>query len=202
VGTGWDVPPGILHAPGSLCTYEPQKASDVFGMFESVTGHQVVPEELLWKDTPENRMGDFDWLLEIIDWDLNLDPDFVGSHFMEPIPVSPIEQMEAAGYIEKWICYKSNAYSAKELTVLPGSTVTIRDNAAYGFIMMQGHGTMGVWDIETPSLIRYGQLTHDEFFVSEAAAKEGIKITNPSKTDPIVMLKHFGPENPDMDGVG
>ncbi|MCF7708490.1 MAG: hypothetical protein K9N52_06290, partial [Verrucomicrobia bacterium] len=23
VGTGWDVPPGVLHAPGSLCTYEP-----------------------------------------------------------------------------------------------------------------------------------------------------------------------------------
>jgi hypothetical protein len=201
VGTGWDVPPGILHAPGSLCTYEPQKASDVFGMFESVTGHQVVPKELLWKDTPEDRMGDFDWLLEIIDWDLNLDPDFVGSHFMEPIPVSPIEQMESEGYVEKWICYKSDAYSAKELTVLPGSTVTIKDSAAYGFIMMQGHGTMGVWDIETPSLIRYGQLTHDEYFVSEQAANEGVKITNPSKTDPIVMLKHFGPGNPDMDGV-
>ncbi|HBP37871.1 MAG TPA: hypothetical protein DD640_03865, partial [Clostridiales bacterium] len=25
--TGWDVPPGVLHAPGSLCTYEPQFAS-------------------------------------------------------------------------------------------------------------------------------------------------------------------------------
>jgi len=57
---------------------------------------------------------------------------------------------------------------------------------------------MGVWDIETPSLIRFGQLTHDEYFVSEAAAKAGVKISNPSKTDPIVMLKHFGPENPDL----
>ncbi|MEO7961467.1 MAG: hypothetical protein ABIR19_07965, partial [Ginsengibacter sp.] len=64
--------------------------------------------------------------------------------------------------------------------------------------MMQGHGSMGVWDIETPALIRYGQLTHDEYFVSESAAKEGVKIVNKSSTDPIVMLKHFGPENPDM----
>ena len=40
---------------------------------------------------------------------------------------------------------------------------------AYGLIMMQGHGTMGTWDIETPTLIRFGQLTHDEYFVSEAA---------------------------------
>jgi hypothetical protein len=201
VGTGWDVPPGILHAPGSLCTYEPQKASDVFAMFESVTGHQVIPEELLWKNTPEDKLGNVDFLLEIIDWDLNLDPDFVGSHFMNPVPVRPIAQMKAEGYLEKWICYKSADYSAKELTVLPGSVVTIKDSGAYGMIMMQGHGTMGGWDIETPSLIRYGQLTHDEYFVSEQAAREGVKITNPSETDPIVMLKHFGPGNPDMAGV-
>ena len=65
-------------------------------------------------------------------------------------------------------------------------------------IMMQGHGKMGFWDIETPSLIRFGQLTNDEYFVSEQAASEGIKIINLSKTDPIVMLKHFGPGNPEL----
>ena len=43
-----------------------------------------------------------------------------------------------------------------------------------------------------------GQLTSDEFFVSESAAREGVVIANPSATDPIVMLKHFGPGNPDL----
>jgi hypothetical protein len=107
--------------------------------------------------------------------------------------------MEAEGYIENWVCYKSKAISAKQLTVLPGRSVTVKDSTAYGMIMLQGHGTMGVWEIETPTLIRFGQLTYDEFFVSEGAAKEGVKITNPSRTDPIVMLKHFGPENPDLE---
>ena len=106
--------------------------------------------------------------------------------------------MKSEGYVENWICYKSDAFSAKELTVMPGATVTIKDSAAYGIIMMQGHGKMGVWDVETPALIRYGQLTHDEFFIIEKAAQEGVKITNASSTDPIVMLKHFGPNNPDM----
>jgi hypothetical protein len=198
VGTGWDVPPGVLHAPGSLCTYEPQKASDVFAMYENITHDQVVPKELLWKDTPKDKMGDVDWLLSVIDWDLNVDPNFAANRFMRPKPVRPAKEMAAEGYIENWICYKSTAFSAKELTVLPGRTVTIKDNSAYGFITMQGHGTMGPWDIETPALIRYGQLTHDEYFVSEQAAKEGVTITNPSKTDPIVLLKHFGPENPDL----
>lgn len=199
VDTGWDVPPGLLHAPGSLCTYEPQLASDVFALYESYTEGRVLPEELLWKDTPANKVGDIDHLLEVIDWDLNLDPNFAANRFMRPVPVRPAEQMEAEGYIENWICYKSKAISAKQLTVLPGRSVTIKDSAAYGMIMLQGHGKMGVWDIETPTMIRFGQLTYDEFFVSEEAAKQGVKITNPSKTDPIVMLKHFGPENPDLD---
>ena len=57
---------------------------------------------------------------------------------------------------------------------------------------------MDEWDIESPALIRYGQLTNDEYFVTEAAAKEGVTIVNPSANDPIVMLKHFGPNNPDL----
>ena len=65
-------------------------------------------------------------------------------------------------------------------------------------ILMQGHGKLGVWDIDTPALIRYGQLTNDEFFISEQAAKEGVQIVNRSENDPIVILKHFGPGNPDM----
>jgi hypothetical protein len=57
---------------------------------------------------------------------------------------------------------------------------------------------MGVWEIETPALIRFGQLTRDEFFISAQAAAEGVVITNASDTDPLVMLKHFGPDNPEL----
>ena len=192
-GTGWDVPPGILHAPGSLCTYEPQKASDVFAMYESVSHDKVIPEELLWKDTPKDQVGNFDYLVEVIDWEKNIDPNFKANHFMAPLPVADLEQMRSEGYEEKWICYRSESYSAKELTILPGRTVTINDRGAYGLIVLQGHGKLGVWDIETPALIRFGQLTHDEYFVSDGAAKAGIVVANPSHTDPIVMLKHFGP---------
>ncbi len=198
-GTGWNVPPGVLHAPGSLCTYEPQRASDVFAMYQSVIhNRQVVPEEFLWKDTPEDRVGDVDYLMEVVDWEANVDERFSEHHFMRPRLVRPVEEMEPEGYRENWVCYRSDAFSAKELTVLPGRTVTIRDSAAYGMIMMQGHGRMGVREVETPALIRYGQLTADEFFVSESAAREGVVIENRSAHDPLVMLKHFGPENPDL----
>ena len=197
-GTGWDVPPGMLHAPGSMCTYEPQKASDVFAMYQSLVNEAVIPEELLWNGTPKEDIGNYDQLMEVIDWDLNTNPNLLETRFMQPIPVRDEAEMAAQGYSEKWVCYRSDAFSAKELTVFPGQTVTITDAAAYGLIMMQGHGKMGVWNIETPAMIRYGQLTNDEFFVTETTAKAGVQITNYSSTDPIVMLKHFGPANPDL----
>lgn len=195
-GTGWDVPPGVLHAPGSLCTYEPQFASDVFAMYQSLVNRQIIPEELLWKDTPTDRIGDYEHLMSVIDWDLNIDPNFARNRFMKPVPFRGGSSTD--GYSENWICYRSSAFSAKELTVFPGRTVTIHDSAAYGMIMMQGHGTMGEWNVETPSLIRFGQLTNDEFFVSASAAMAGVTITNCSDCDPLVMLKHFAPENPDL----
>jgi len=198
VGTGWDVPAGVLHAPGSLCTYEPQKASDIFAMYQSLTGDTVISEADLWKNTPPDKVGNIDYMIEVLDWETNVDPNFVAKHFMAPRPVKAVAQMEADGYRENWITYKSTEYSAKELTVFPGKTVTIKDGGAYGMIMLQGHGKMGVWDIDTPALIRFGQLTQDEHFVTEDAARAGVVISNPSRTDPIVMLKHFGPGNPDL----
>jgi hypothetical protein len=197
-GTGWDVPAGVLHAPGSLCTYEPQKASDVFSMFQSLVADQVISEELLWKDVPAAKRGNLDFLVEILDWDSNVDPQFAEHHFMAPKPVRDPGQMEAEGYRESWIVYRAREFSAKELTVAPGASVTIRDAAAYGTIVVQGHGRVGAWEVESPALIRFGQLTSDEFFVTEEAARRGVAIANPSPTDPLVILKHFGPDNPDL----
>lgn len=191
--TGWDVPPGVLHAPASLCTYEPQFASDVYAMYQSVLyGGQCVGEDLLWKNCPEEEKGNFDYLMSVIDWDLNVDPDFKKHRFMRPVV-----QREDGNHKEEWICYKSKLACAKRLTVYPRRKVAVKDSAAYGMIMLQGHGKFGVHEIETPTLVRYGDLTRDEYFVSEQAAKKGVVIENLSDCEPIVMLKHFA-ENPDL----
>ena len=165
-GTGWFVPAGVLHAPGSYCTYEPQWASDVFAMFQSLVSEVPIDWELLVKNVPEEKQHDLDYLVSLIDWEANTVPNFKARYFRPPVPVKPVEEMQDAGYVEKWISYGAEFFAAKELTVLPGRTVTIRDAGPYGLIMLQGHGTLGAWQIETPALIRFGQLTHDEYFVS------------------------------------
>lgn len=192
-GTGWDVPPGVLHAPGSLLTYEPQRASDVFAMFQSLVWDAYTPKELLYKDVPKERYEDFDYLVSILDWELNVDPLFYENRYMPPRPVKAIEAMHAEGYEEHDIVYKSQWFSAKELTILPGRSAVIRDEGPYGAIFIQGKGKMGPLDVESPALIRFGQTTRDEVFVTASAARAGVKLVNASDSDPLVLLKHFGP---------
>lgn len=196
-GTGWQVDPGILHAPGSLVTYEPQVNSDVFAMYQSLVEGRTVPWDLLVKDVPPEHHHDLDYMLDMLDWEANTDPEFQSHRLFEPKPVAPEGDMAEAGYCEKWVVYSTPFYSAKELTILPGRSVTIHDAAAYGLILTQGYGSIGEHEVETPSLIRYGQMTKDELFVSSAAAQEGLRIVNRSDTEDLVMLKHFGPGNPD-----
>lgn len=196
-GTGWQIDAGILHAPGSLVTYEPQVNSDVFAMFQSMVEGRAVPWDLLVKDVPEQHHHDLDYLLDMLDWDANLDPNFQKNRLFHPRPVSDPAAMAQEGYSEKWIVFSTPHYSAKELTVSPGRSVVIKDAAAYGLIVTQGRGSIGKLEVETPTLIRYGQMTRDEMFVSADAAKNGVKVTNAGDTEDLVMLKHFGPGNPD-----
>ncbi len=200
-GSGWQIDPGILHAPGSLVTYEPQVNSDVFAMFQSEVEGRIVPWDLLVKDVLPEYHHDLDYLISMLDWEANINPEFGKSNKRHPVPVRDVEEMKETGYHEVWVTYGSKYYSAKELTVLPGRSVTVKDGAAYGLILTQGYGSFGGTAVATPSMIRFGELTEDELFVTAAAAKEGIHIVNPSTTDPLVILKHFGPANPDAESL-
>ena len=198
-GTGWQIDPGILHAPGSLVTYEPQVNSDVFAMFQSEVDGRIVPWELMTKDVPQEHHHDLEYLVEMLDWDANVNPEFAQSNRTFPCPARSSAETQPDGYREQWVCHGTQYYSAKELTVLPKCTVTIQDAAAYGLIVVQGHGAFGSLGVSAPTMIRFGEMTEDELFVSETAARTGVRIDNRSDTDPLVILKHFGPGNPDAE---
>lgn len=203
-GTGWLVPPCILHAPGSLLTYEPQWGSDVLAMFQSMVEGRPVPRSLLTQDVPEAKHNDLDFLVDLVDWSANMDSEFKNHHYIEPIPVA---ETKSEGYIDKWIVYGlvngQQKFSARELTVMPGARCTIHDPGASGVIVTQGHGRIGKLEVDCPSIIRFGQLTQDEVFISHEAATAGVTFENHSKTDPLVTLRYFGPDvHTNMPNVG
>ncbi len=203
-GSGWLVGPCILHAPGSLCTYEPQWGSDVFGMYQSLVEGREVPWSLLVKDVIPSKHQDLDYLVDLLDWDSNVDPNFKDNHYLEPTPVADTRK---EGFVDRWIVYgkidgKQN-FTAKELTVDPGVKCTIRDNGAYGLITVQGQGKMNKLTLDCPKLIRFHQLTEDEVFCTEGAAKAGVTFENTSATEPLVVLRYFGPDvNPEAPELG
>lgn len=202
VGSGWLIDPCILHAPGSLCTYEPQWGSDVFGMYQNLVEGREVPWSLLVKDMPADKHHDLDFIVGQLHWEKNTDPNFKDNHYLEPVTA---EQGE--GYHDKWIVYGNidqfQYFTAKELTVEPGASVTIRDNGAYSAIIVQGKGRANKLPLHCPSLLRFHELSHDEFFCTEHAAIQGVTYTNTSLTEPLVCLRYFGPEvNPNAPAIG
>ena len=193
-GTGWLIPPCILHAPGSLVTYEPQWGSDVFGMYQSMVEGRYVPWDLLVKDVPREYHKDLDYLVNQLDWDANVNPNYKESHYLEPIVDTSVS---GDGVTDKWVVYGTVAgkqlFTAKELTLAPGAKATIKDGGSYGLITMQGVGRVGKVKIHSPSMIRYGELTEDEVFVTAAAASSGVMFQNDG-LEPLVMLRYFGPD--------
>ncbi len=191
-GTGWLIPPGVLHAPGSLCTYEPQWGSDVFGMFQNIVEGRYVDWNLLVKDIPEDHHRDLDFIVGQLDWEKNVDPNFKDNNYLEPIVAS-----EGDGWVDRWIVYgtvgERQLFSAKELTVQPGAECVIKDAGASGWITVQGSGQIGPLSIQTPVMIRFGQDTEDEVFITSEAAKKGVVVKN-NGAEPLVGLRYFGPD--------
>ena len=202
-GTGWLIPPGVLHAPGSLCTYEPQWGSDVFGMYQSLVEGREVPWSLLVKDVPKDKHQDLDYIINQLDWEKNVDTHFVQNNYVEPIVD---KATSGPGYTDKWIVYGrfegKQLFSAKELTVEPGAKCTLKDPGASGWITVQGRGRIGRLNIQTPAMIRFGEETEDEVFITYEAATAGVEIEN-TGSEPLVGLRYFGPDvHSNMPNVG
>ncbi len=62
---------------------------------------------------------------------------------------------------------------------------------------------MNKLNLDCPKLIRFHELTEDEVFCTEAAAKAGVLFENTSDVEPLVVLRYFGPEvNPQAPKLG
>ncbi len=186
LGTGWYTPPGVIHAPGSYLTYEPQWNSDVNSVYENICDGEIYDYSFLVENCPQNKQHDLDYVIDLLDWEKNIDPHYRKTYFRPPITIEENEQ-----YTEKWIAYGNDYIAAKELSIQPGQKVVIKDETAYGCIFVQGYGKLGRHSCACATMLRFGQISQDEFFVSYDAAHEGVLIENHSDCEPLVMLKHF-----------
>ncbi|MCU6734402.1 hypothetical protein [Diplocloster agilis] len=190
--TGWYTPAGVIHAPASVVTYEPQWNSDVNTIMENITMGEVNPPHMLTDCQPDSEKGKIDALFAQIDWAESTRPDYKETYFRPPLTLMGSQP----GLMQEWVAYANEWIAAKKVTVKPGAAVTLQDEACYCALVIQGHGSFGTFECEAPELLRWNDLSADEFFVSEAAAKRGVKIVNTSSYSPLVILQNFANNNP------
>jgi hypothetical protein len=172
-------------------------------MYQSLVEGREVPWALLVKDMPKEKHKDLDFIVEQLDWEANVDPHFKQNHFLEPIPHKGSDK---DGFVDKWIVYGKvhgeQLFTAKELTVLPGQKTTVKDNGATSIICVQGSGKINNLPLNSPKMIGFYELTEDEYFITESAAKAGVTYENTSTTEPLVVLRYVGPDaNPEAPGI-
>jgi hypothetical protein len=152
---------------------------------------------------PEDKHHDLDFIVDQLDWAKNVDEHFKANNYLEPIVHSG---GDGHGHVDKWIVYGlvdgKQLFSARELTVMPGESTTIKDAGAYGLVVVQGSGTIGGLAVDSPNFIRFGEMTKDEVFVTAKKAASGVTFTN-TGAEAFVSLRYFGPDvHPSVPKVG
>ena len=102
-GTGWLVPTRILHAPGSLLTYEPQWGSDVLSMFQSMVdgppgGARAAGAGRSRRQAPRYR---FLWSISSTGTATPM-PNFKSKHLHR---ADSVADSASEGYVDKWVVY-------------------------------------------------------------------------------------------------
>ena len=183
---GFDVPSGVLHAPGTALTLELQEDSDVLAMFQALNAGRIISKDLLFKDVrAEDRAAHGEWFpLNFLDWELNGDPYFYENRHLTPRAVEGAEQ---AGGNEWWIFYNNRKFTGKKLVVRPGGTYTARNAGAHNLLVWTGTGTVGGQEVHG------GEPGMDELFLVHDAATRPVPVTNTGGVD-LVIFTFFGPD--------
>lgn len=183
---GFYIPSGVLHAPGSALTIELQEDSDVFAMLQALNAGRIISKELLWKDVrAEDRESKGErFILELIDWEANADPDFYENHHLSP---QLIDGSVQEGGEEYWIYYNTPKFSGKKLVVRPGCTYSSVDAGVHNLLIWSGTGTLGGLAVEG------GNPERDEMLITHDRAARGVEVRNTGRED-LLAIKFFGPD--------
>ena len=94
----WYTPPGVSHAPGSYLTFEPQWNADVNSVHENIVAGEIYPWDFLVDSCPDDRKRDMDYIMDLLDWEKNIDPDYRRHYYRPPIEDAQKRAIRRAGH--------------------------------------------------------------------------------------------------------
>jgi hypothetical protein len=184
---GFQIPSGVLHAPGTALTLELQEDSDVLSMFQALNAGRIISKDLLFKDVrPQDReqYGER-FPLGFVDWEVNGDPYFFENRHLSPRPIISADGRSC----EAWIFYNTSKYCGKKIMIPPGESHTIQEPGVYSVFVWAGSGTYAGTDVLG------GEPGRDELVVTHDAATRPHDVVN-TGTETFVAFTFFGPDIP------
>lgn len=214
-GTGYYMPPCTLHAPGSLATYELQAASDVSCIPESRVNDMPMPPDMIDRDFPVTIKKDgfdavCDYMLDMIKCKNAGNFDSFRKEYFRP----PVEIKHDENYRQQYVIYRcgkysekenKDIYSAKRTAINSYKSTSLKENAAFGAIVLRGCGEISAGKqsviIETATMFETREdCFADEFFVAANAAAN-LKVIGKT-AEPLVFYQHFASNsNPDSTNI-
>jgi mannose-6-phosphate isomerase class I len=190
-GEGFFLKSGILHAPGSVLTFELQESSDVCGFFQPKVGNYQMDKRMLFKDVaPEEieKWGPEKAALRQVDWQANTDPNFYDKYHLFPRKCTQTEQH---GLFETWIFYGTPKFSGKRLILPPHTTFHCVERGVHNLFCWKGEATVGGKRMKAGCVDL--QSCEDELLVCDERARKGYDIVNVGDGE-LCIYKIFGPE--------
>ena len=142
-------------------------------MYQSMVEGRYVPWSLLVKDMPQGQAPGPRLHRGPARLGRQRGPNFKDNHYLEPVVAAT---RASEGFVDRWIVYGKidgeQLFTAKELTVKPGAKVhhqghrRLRPDHRAGQRPRSASST-----VQTPAMIRFGEMTEDEVFVTHEAAE-------------------------------
>ena len=180
-GTGWLVGPCILHAPGSLCTYEPQWGSDFRYVpdrwSKAVTCHGSARE-----GHAQDKHQDLDFIVDQLDWEATSirtsKTITTSSQFPLQIRARRLRGSLDRLYGSDRAKAASNSSPAKGTDGRSRRSAPSRTLALTASFASRAAVRSTVSRSTSPKLIRFHELTEDDTSARKTARSTGVKFEN------------------------
>ncbi len=166
--TGFFLPAGVPHSPGTALTLEIQQPSDVYTLLETTSaGKKMSPKQV------HPGFKSLDEAMQIVDLKLSEVVGRIERHRLRPEIISSTRAGEVGWIFPPWVCGK---FGGKRVRVR--ASLTLQEQGPCGMLVWRGRGTLNGRAIQAG----------DEFFATHDAMTSGIEVT---AQEPLEMFTFF-----------